>query len=334
MIYRNVMIGRALRWGVLWLMLLCLPVVISACSGSGVRVSPQKAASEIKFDQDIALRLVEVLSPYLIEDLHGTPVSVAPQPNGGLFILSREPSQIIQLDSLRRPLRTEIPAREKLTLSLVEPRVIRLGMGLAILVADAYGQVYAYDYQLRLVEAIEPSADATQFPSNAPKGLAISPYGETYIVDGDNDIIFEYDPGGKFVGVLGEARQSVLRLTRPTGIDVCDDGRLLVCDTGMRRVLLISEVGDVLEAYENADLWEPVSVVITPDQKALFIGDRRTGELWLFSLDGDLQKSWAGSELTGKGIKSITDLQIMGDILFLVDMVGEQVCLFKISQTQ
>jgi DNA-binding beta-propeller fold protein YncE len=207
-------------------------------------------------------------------------------------------------------------------------------MGLAILVADAQGQVYAYDYQLRLVEIFEPSEDATQFPSISPQGLAVSPYGETYIVDGYNEVIFEYDPGGKFVGVLGDAQQSVFRLTRPTGIDVCDDGRLLICDTGLRRVLLISEVGDVLEVYEDADLWEPVCVVVTPDQKALFIGDRRTGELWLYSIDGYRQKSWVGSELTPKGIKSITDLQIMGDVLYLVDMAGEQLCLIQIVQSR
>ncbi len=294
----------------------------------------QPAADIIDFDQAIELELVEVISPDLTESMVGAPVSVAPQPRGNLFILGREPSQIVHLDTLREPVKAAQVTGGVQPMALVNPRVIRLGVGLAILVADANRNVFVYDYNLRLVDTIEPSEDATDFPTNSPQGLAVSRYGEIFIVDGDNEVIYEYDAGGKYVTVLGESDFGILRLTRPTGIDVCADGRLVVCDTGMRRAVLISEVGDILESYEDTDLWEPVAVAVTPDQKAVFIGDRQTGQLWLFSIDGYLQQNWGASELTPNGITGITDLQLRGDMLYLVDTPGEQVCRFQITQRQ
>ena len=213
---------------------------------------------------------------------------------------------------------------------LNRPRFVRSGFGLTINVADESGQVLVYDSRLRLISSFEPAYEASGYPTGSPSGIAVADFGDTYLADRDIDVVYHFDPGGKFVETIGDADAGAGSLTRPEGLAVAGDGALIVCDTDAQRLVVFDRDGEFLESIGDGELTAPACVALTPDDQSVFVGDRKNGRLDLYSLTGHRLASWDGVELAPGGVHRITDLLVDGMFLYLVDAGNKRILKFRL----
>jgi DNA-binding beta-propeller fold protein YncE len=246
-----------------------------------------------------------------------TPISLDETAEGGLVILEETPPRVVILDSTLQLVREAgrfTPAPSLMN----SPRIIRSGFGLTFNVADLNGAILVYDTRLRFIDSFEPVYEASGVGRGSPSGLAISAFGDTYIADRDNDVVFKFDLSGKFVRTIGGADAGAGRLTRPEGLAIVADGSLVVCDTDARRVVVFDRDGEYLGTMGDGDLEAPGCVAVTPDEKAVFVGDRQNGALDLYSLTGEWLASWDRAELGFPGNGGISDLLVTNMYLYVV----------------
>src|SRR5262249_16662634 len=84
-----------------------------------------------------------------------------------------------------------------------------------------------------------------------PRGVAVSPEGEVFVMDTQNARVVVYDKDGKFsrqfgtLSVVNEASPSALPGTfrEPWGIDITHDGMIVVADTWNHRIQIFDKNG-------------------------------------------------------------------------------------------
>lgn len=308
--------------------ILALALISGGCGAARQGSGEGKTVRQYRFDENLSLRLDEIISgPSGTLQLHD-PVSLDETATGGLVILCQTPPRIIIVDPTWNVINQTGNSGYGYS-ELDRPRFIRAGFGMNYTVADENGKVLVYDTQLRILNTFEPVYEASGFPHGRPSGVAISLFGDTFFADKDNDIVYEFGPSGKFVKTLGGAEAGAGRLTRPEGLAVAKDGSVVVCDSDAGRVVVFDRDGTYLDAIGDGDLGTPGCVAITPDDQAVFIGDRRTGRLDLYSLSGDYLVSWERAELNFQGTGGIADLLATDSHLYVVGQDGGQILKFR-----
>jgi len=282
-----------------------------------------------RYDQELELRLEEIIPGPLGVAQLVDPVSVAVTAGGELAILERKVPRLVLLDTNRQVVR-EVGGFGLGPAQLREPRFVRSGFGLTLNVADLGGRLLIYDWQLRFLDSFEPAYEASGFPAGSPSGLAVAMFGDTYLADRDNDVVYHFDPGGKFVETIGGADAGPGRLTRPEGLAVTGDGKLIVCDTDAQRVVVFDRAGEYLESVGEGELPGPVAVALTPDEQAFFVGGPQSPHLALYSLEGQLLVSWDGRELAPGGFGALADLVVADSFLYIVDSGNKRVLKFRL----
>jgi len=311
-----------------------LPVLLTGflIAGCGIARKPMIGKNDLSrksYDQDMRLQLEEIISSAFGTAELADPISVAVTAEGGLAILERQTPRLILLDT-NRQIVAKVGGFGLGSGQLRRPRFVRSGFGLTFNVADEGGQLLIYDARLRLINSFEPAYEASGFAGGSPSGLAVADFGDTYLADRDNDVIYHFDPGGRFVETIGGVDAGAGRLSRPEGLAVTRDGVLLVCDTGADRVVLFDQAGEYLEGVGEGELQEPVAVTLTPDEEAILVGCRKNGYLMMYSLSGRLLASWDGHELVSGGFDQVTDVVVADSFLYLVDSGGKRVLKFRL----
>ncbi|RIK41937.1 MAG: hypothetical protein DCC55_10415 [Chloroflexi bacterium] len=119
---------------------------------------------------------------------------------------------------------------------------------------------------------------------NEPWGVAVDQSGNIYVADTWNGRIQVFDREGNFLrkwgyfnttnGELGDP----LALFGPRGLAVDLDGNLLVADTGNKRILRYSPVGELIQQVGGGGVIggrfeEPTSVAVSPVDGSVFVAD-------------------------------------------------------------
>ena len=158
-----------------------------------------------------------------------------------------------------------------------------------------------------------------------PRGVAVAPDGTVAVTDTGSKRVVLYPAGpSPAPRVLGGPGEGPGQLDEPVGIDWIDDRRLVVCDTGNRRLQVLLRDGSVERIVPLPEAWSEIQsrpsvavvgpelwVVTDPPATALWVV--RGGTPTLLRLGGEIRPSAAAA---GDGDLWITDLA--GRVLRLV----------------
>ncbi|HFD40508.1 MAG TPA: hypothetical protein ENJ31_11760, partial [Anaerolineae bacterium] len=181
---------------------------------------------------------------------------------------------------------------------------------------------------------------------NHPRGIAIGPEGNVYVVDSDNHRIEVFDAEGNFLRTWGSqcnlaegigctAPGGAGQFQEPWGIAVAEDGRVYVADTWNHRIQVFDAEGNFLTAWgrygeTNSDpniFYGPRDVAI--DGERLFVTDTGNERIVVFDLEGNYLSQW-GSEGTLAGyFAEPVGLDVDGDgNLYVADTWNQRVQVF------
>lgn len=136
-----------------------------------------------------------------------------------------------------------------------------------------------------------------------PWGVAAAPNGEIYVADTWNGRIQVFDKEGNFLrkwgyfnttnGELGDA----MALFGPRGIQVTRDGNVLVADTGNKRILLYTSIGELVTQIGGGGVVpgkfdEPTAMAVDPTDGAIFVADAWNRRIQKFGPDMQFQAEW------------------------------------------
>ena len=312
-----------------------LPLALIVCFLLGCGSARQNAGREehslpVRYDREVTLRLDEIISGTVGSMELRDPVSALSLASGELLILDRSVPRLILLAPDRRVVR-EAGMSGLGEAQLIRPRWVRAGFGLTFSVATQRGQLMTYDSQLRFVQSRDPATEASGFSGGNLSGLAMAATGDTYVADRDNDIVYHFDPSGRFRETIGGADAGLGRLNRPQGLTVAEDGRLVVCDTGARRLVVFDQTGQYLFSLGEGELQGPIAVALTPDERAVFVCDGKEPRLALYSLEGKLLSSWDGLAFVPDGFGELADVAVADSSLWVVDSGHRRVLRFNVA---
>jgi DNA-binding beta-propeller fold protein YncE len=145
--------------------------------------------------------------------------------------------------------------------------------------------------------------EAGQF--NHPRGVAVGPDGNVYVVDSDNNRVQVFDPAGTFLREWGSNCNLATGLgcvdaegkgqfQEPWGISVAEDGRVFVADTWNHRIQAFDADGTYLAQWgtygqsETAEglLYGPRDVAID-DRGQVFVTDTGNKRIMVYDRDGN-----------------------------------------------
>lgn len=212
-------------------------------------------------------------------------------------------------------------------LGLSAPRAIAPGLNADLYVADSrnYRILHIASDGSLLHEwgsyADILAGDAPPGTFNEPWGVAVGPDGSVYVTDTWNHRIQKFTQDGRFIKTWGQYGQPVLEILEsasslwgPRGIAVDARGRVLVADTGNKRIVVFDKDGNYLTEFGTAgfdpgQFDEPVGIAIAPsgtvyvtdtwNQRVQGFIASETGDFYLPGIQWDIS-GWFGQSLENK----------------------------------
>jgi DNA-binding beta-propeller fold protein YncE len=147
---------------------------------------------------------------------------------------------------------------------------------------DCIGSKFLFD--------IKPSADQ-------PSDIAIGPNEDIYLVDGVNNRIIVLNSSGKRKFEFGREGAGKGEFKYPLGIDISDDGKVFIADTGNHRIQVFSLKGDFKYMFKVKSGPEerpsdPVDVLASRLKNYLYISDNDNHKIKVYDQNGTFEFEW------------------------------------------
>jgi DNA-binding beta-propeller fold protein YncE len=124
-----------------------------------------------------------------------------------------------------------------------------------------------------------------------PQDLAFLPDGSIVIADGlRNSRVVKLDKDGAFIKAWGTKGSADGQFSGLHGIDADKNGRIYVADRGNHRIQIFDADGKHLDTWPNLPF--PNSVVVTADQKQVWVVDGNTHRILQYDPNGMLLYHW------------------------------------------
>jgi len=222
--------------------------------------------------------LVRIIAGKPGEELN-TPLDVAAAPNGRLYVADAGNGRVQVFSRWGRP-KGFFGGKE---LSFSYPNTVAV---------DVYGQVYVGEFAAGRVMVFTAEgkllrtfdARSTGVPV-APLDIALDDKGRLLIADRQGSILILNQEGRlhqRFDRIKGAEPET---LAYPNGIAVDPAGRILVADTGNRRLLLLSPEGRLIREIEGGGLTHPRGVAFF-GERYIVVADTFNSRLVVFDLTG------------------------------------------------
>ncbi len=138
-----------------------------------------------------------------------------------------------------------------------------------------------------------PGSGEGQFKE--PRGMAIGPDGNLYVVDKGNHRIQKFSQDGKFLAAWGGQGSEPGQFKDPHGIAIGTDGSVYVADTWNHRIQKFDANGQFIQAWNAQDqsFWGPRAVAVSPAGR-VYVSDTGNKRIVYFSDDGIQIDTWGG----------------------------------------
>jgi sugar lactone lactonase YvrE len=195
-------------------------------------------------------------------------------------------------------------------------------------------RICRYDSRLQFVDDIPFSDLDDPLKFGAPQGAAVDKSGNVWVSDRDNNRIAVFSLIGQFEKFAGEFGSDGGGLLNPGKVVIDRDGSYHIADIGNKRIAIYDEYGNFSRAITNPELQEPTGLCVD-DQKQLWVVDKSTAQILLFSLEGGriLKADPMLPGLTTR-LKSPTDLVISGSRLIITDTGNDRLVVCRIISSQ
>jgi uncharacterized protein (TIGR03663 family) len=189
------------------------------------------------------------------------------------------------------------------------------------------------------------SGDAPIGTFNEPWGIAVGPDGSVYVTDTWNHRVQKFTKDGEPIKTWGQYGQPLPELPEtasslwgPRGIAVDSNGRVLVADTGNKRIVIFDEDGNYITefgtgGFDPGQFDEPVGVTVAPsgtvyvtdtwNQRVQGFIPSETGDFYIPTIQWDIS-GWFGQSLENKPFIAVDE----NENVFVTDPEGYRVIEF------
>ncbi len=141
--------------------------------------------------------------------------------------------------------------------------------------------------------------------ANQPSDLAVGPNGYIYLVDGVNNLIRVVDSNGRWKFAFGEQGSGKGQFRYPLGIDISEDGKVFIADTGNHRIQMFDLKGAFLGMFPvhsgtGEHPPDPVDILVSNLKNYLYIADNDNHKIRVYNQSGSFEFEW-GSFGEGPG---------------------------------
>jgi hypothetical protein len=199
--------------------------------------------------------------------------------------------------------------------------------GLNVYVSDRGNhRIQRFDRYLNYISSLS-TRDTSVAPMRFgfPRGIALSPQGDVFVIDGENLRVVKFSVTGEFDRAFGQNEQAGGRLTNPVAIGISSWDHVYVLEPA--RLLEYDNFGNYVRTVEEGMVLDATGLAITPTGFLIVSPDRL---VWL-SQDGILLGSLLRTEIIASTpLATLQDAAISGSRLFL--LTASQIVVFRIME--
>lgn len=210
--------------------------------------------------------------------------------------------------------------------------------GLDVFVADTQNRrIHRFDRQLNFLGAVpnEPGLiHASDETFGFPRGIAVSPLGDVYVTDGEEEEVVKINTVGRIERRFGGFSYGQGRLHAPTGLAVDRSGRIYVADTGNDRIVVFDAFGGFVRESGRNTLSAPEGVEVDATGR-VFVADTGNDRVVVLSPSGETLLTF-GARGSGAGsFRNPRDLAVdQNGRLYVADTGNHRIQTFVIHHQE
>ncbi|MEW5795473.1 MAG: NHL repeat-containing protein [Candidatus Zixiibacteriota bacterium] len=141
--------------------------------------------------------------------------------------------------------------------------------------------------QLEYTMEIPFRDEADEFVYGRPAAIAVTEFGDIWVVDPDNHRVVTLDAAGQFDMFVGDAGSPGGQLREPSALALDRHDRIYVCDRGNHRVMVYDVRGGLVQEVKYQSVNAPTAVAIDPSGR-VWVLEEDSSKLHCLSNNGEL----------------------------------------------
>lgn len=262
------------------------------------------------------------------------PQALSITPSGRIYIADTGNHQILMLDARGKVL-SRVGGLGWGKDQFDSPVAVDASNGLDVFVADYNNRrVLRYDKDLHFIASLQRQETWPEdFDLGFPVDVAISPQGELYCIDGENNRVLKFDMEGNPLFILGDFDAGEGRLIEPSSLLMRPDRSLWVPDKGTGSVAVFDEYGNfshhwfghsgmVPGLFANCDAWGIAILTQNPFQMVFM--DQSEATLQRLDL----------AEIPMPSLKNPVSMAYYKSRLYILDQASGQIHVLTVQRTR
>jgi len=264
--------------------------------------------------------------PFREEVRLGNPSAISADPQGNIYVADAGNNKILKFDGRGNLLKGVGGfgwGREQFD----RPVDICAKTGLDIFIADYNnGRIERYDRNLNYISSF-PADEEVEGPLRFgyPAGVSVSPHGDLFIAERENNRILKINSFGELETVFGDINSGEGKLQKPGQLEVSKDGLVYVCDEAASRILLFDYFGNYMGGFGDGMLKAPKGIFFWERYKWLFVADPGKGQIIAFDSSG---RGILIQPVKNDQLRPI-DLVLIGDRVYVLE--ADRITVFRLK---
>jgi len=133
--------------------------------------------------------------------------------------------------------------------------------------------------------------------ADQPSDISVGPKGDVYLVDGVNNRVLVLNSRGKIKFSFGKQGTGPGEFKHPLGIDISDESKVFIADSGNHRIQVFDLKGNFLRMFAvtagpQEKPSDPVDVLASPFKDYVYVSDNDNHKIKVYDQSGNFQFQW------------------------------------------